>query len=144
MSIRFEEIVAIKEAQAKEKESEQVRPRSNSLPVSKSKKLDELSEGIEKQFSKEVKLKPEYSVKLARVLPTVTAQYSSYSACSSPVAERRSTSRRGSEKISKKKLIMSDLKAFVEMKLLSKSDKMLDKVGTDKSDSLVRHENIYF
>lgn len=39
-------------------------------------------------------------------------------------------SRRSSEKV-KRKMKMSDLKAFVETKLLSKSEKALEKIGHD-------------
>jgi hypothetical protein len=62
--------------------------------------------------------------------PTSTFfSYASHSACSSPVAERRSIdSRRSSERGSKKKRKMLDLKTFVESKLLSKSEKMLEKL----------------
>lgn len=43
--------------------------------------------------------------------------------------------RRASEKI-KKCMKMADLKAFVELKLLSKSDKALEKIGQDGNKSL--------
>lgn len=43
--------------------------------------------------------------------------------------------RRASEKI-KKKMKMADLKAFVETKLLSKSDKALEKIGQDDPQTL--------
>ncbi len=60
-----------------------------------------------------------------------SSQFFSHSACSSPTAQRRGvTDRRASEKGSKRKLTMLDLKTFVETKLLSKSEKMLEKVGT--------------
>lgn len=39
--------------------------------------------------------------------------------------------RRASEKV-KKKMKMADLKAFVETKLLSKSEKTLEKIGRDE------------
>lgn len=59
-----------------------------------------------------------------------SSQFFSHSACSSPISQRRSvTDRRASEKGSKRKLTMFDLKTFVETKLLSKSEKMLEKVG---------------
>lgn len=59
-----------------------------------------------------------------------SSQFFSHSACSSPTVQRRgATDRRASEKGSKRKLTMLDLKTFVETKLLSKSEKMLEKVG---------------
>ena len=61
---------------------------------------------------------------------TGDGKFISYSACSSPLSQRRGgDQRRGSEKGSKKKLTMMDLKTFVETKLLSKSEKMLEKIG---------------
>lgn len=59
-----------------------------------------------------------------------SSQFFSHSACNSPTVQRRGTTdRRASEKGSKRKLTMLDLKTFVETKLLSKSEKMLEKVG---------------
>lgn len=118
-----------------------MRPRSNSLPAKKKQKMDEAIGVVGKHFDfdeEKIQLKPDL-VRLARGSSTMSSQFSSFSACSSPVTERRViTDRRGSEKISKKKLIMSDLKAFVEMKLLSKSDKMLEKAGVgDKGEQTV-------
>lgn len=50
---------------------------------------------------------------------------------STPKLEEESTmSRRSSEKI-KRKMKMSDLKAFVETKMFSKSEKALEKIGHD-------------
>lgn len=53
----------------------------------------------------------------------------------SPYLKRRSEEsvhvRRASEK-TKKRMKMADLKAFVETKLLSKSDKALEKIGQDE------------
>lgn len=43
--------------------------------------------------------------------------------------------RRASEKV-KKRMKMADLKAFVETKLLSKSDKALEKIGQDEPKAL--------
>lgn len=46
------------------------------------------------------------------------------------IEEESPMTRRSSEKI-KRKMKMADLKAFVETKLLSKSDKALEKIGQD-------------
>lgn len=46
--------------------------------------------------------------------------------------------RRSSEKV-KKRMKMADLRAFVETKLLSKSDKALEKIGHDETKSLDDH-----
>lgn len=40
--------------------------------------------------------------------------------------------RQSSEKVKKSKMKMADLKAFVETKLLSKSEKALEKIGQDE------------
>jgi regulatory protein YycI of two-component signal transduction system YycFG len=45
--------------------------------------------------------------------------------------DQSSHTRRASEKV-KKRMKMADLKAFVETKLLSKSEKTLEKIGRDE------------
>jgi regulatory protein YycI of two-component signal transduction system YycFG len=45
--------------------------------------------------------------------------------------DQTSHTRRASEKV-KKKMKMADLKAFVETKLLSKSERTLEKIGRDE------------
>lgn len=57
-----------------------------------------------------------------------------YSVPKTPEVQTSHT-RRASEKI-KKKMKMADLRAFVETKLLSKSDKALEKIGHDETKSL--------
>lgn len=51
------------------------------------------------------------------------------------IVEQDSHNRRSSEKV-KRKMKMADLKAFVETKLLSKSEKTLEKIGRDETKSL--------
>ncbi len=111
-----------------------MRPRSNSLPTPKPNKAISMAEltGSGDKEREKVKLKPAYSTKNTRTSPQASPQFFSYSACSSPTVERRATSRQGSEKGGRKKLTMSDLRAFVETKLLSKSDKMVDKAGASE------------
>lgn len=139
---RLEEVAALKELIAKEKSLVQ-RPRSHSLPAPKPNKtayLAQLVSSIEKQNAGKVKLKPSLSAKSNRGKGAPPQQFVSQSACSSPTVERRATSRRGSEKGSKKKLTMFDLRAFVETKLLSKSDKMIDKSGeAAQVSTLIEH-----
>ncbi|XP_045467085.1 protein unc-80 homolog isoform X2 [Harmonia axyridis] len=106
---------------------QQPRRRSNSLPIPKievslyqgsdSKKSDSNKDFIEVPEVKDVSLLSE-----------------------SPYVGRKQRSeesihRRASEKI-KKKMKMADLKAFVETKLLSKSDKALEKIGQDDPQTL--------
>ncbi|XP_035712762.1 protein unc-80 homolog isoform X4 [Folsomia candida] len=133
---RFEEIAAHKAACAEEEVA--TRQRSNSLPTPKCQKsyLAELALAVtttrlenEKTASAKPKLKPEGSIRGKRGSHGQTSPFFSYSACSSPVAQRRSNdSRRGSERGSKKKISMLDLKSFVESKILSKSEKNLEKM----------------
>ena len=49
--------------------------------------------------------------------------------------DQTSHMRRASEKV-KKRMKMADLKAFVETKLLSKSEKTLEKIGRDEPKAL--------
>lgn len=52
-----------------------------------------------------------------------------------------SHSRRSSEKV-KKRMKMADLKAFVETKLLSKSEKTLEKIGRDETKASSMFEQV--
>lgn len=61
------------------------------------------------------------------VSPITEIPFSSASKCD----EDNIMSRRASEKV-KRKMKMADLKAFVETKLLSKSEKALEKIGHDE------------
>ncbi|CAG7787075.1 unnamed protein product [Allacma fusca] len=130
---RLEEVASLKEAMKNEKDEAQ-RQRSNSLPAPKSRTsyLSELAGArliAEKDRSK---LRTTSSTKGRSSGKGDGSQFFSFSACSSPTSERRQrpgSQRRGSEKGSKKKLTMFDLKTFVETKLLSKSEKMLEKIG---------------
>lgn len=101
----------------------QPRKRSNSLPIPK----------IEVSVYQSPDIKDRDSLKNFIEVPEVKDM--------SPVAEMPFNSppkaeedkimtRRASEKI-KRKMKMADLKAFVETKLLSKSDKALEKIGRD-------------
>lgn len=47
--------------------------------------------------------------------------------------------RRASEKTKRGKMKMADLKTFVETRLLSKSDKALEKIGQDEPKLLGEH-----
>ncbi|CAL8099332.1 unnamed protein product [Orchesella dallaii] len=146
---RFEEIIAHKETLIIEKRISQ-RQRSNSLPVTKSKcsfvadfvlNTSPIRTDRENIAAIRAKLsKPNGTSKGKRGSTSgpsgnmggqgTSSQFFSHSACSSPTVTRRGTSdRRSSEKGSKKKLTMLDLKTFVETKLLSKSEKMLEKIG---------------
>lgn len=62
------------------------------------------------------------------------------SSCEPLKAETSHHSRRASEK-TKKRMKMADLKAFVETKLLSKSEKALEKIGQDEPNPL--HEQVF-
>ncbi|KAK9884494.1 hypothetical protein WA026_007335 [Henosepilachna vigintioctopunctata] len=106
---------------------QQPRRRSNSLPIPKievslyqsteSKKSDGNKDFIEVPEVKDVSLLAES--------PYVSQKQRS----------EESIHRRASEKI-KKKMKMADLKAFVETKLLSKSEKALEKIGQDEPKTL--------
>lgn len=61
------------------------------------------------------------------VSPITEIPFSNASKCD----EDNIMSRRASEKV-KRKMKMADLKAFVETKLLSKSEKALEKIGHDE------------
>lgn len=52
-----------------------------------------------------------------------------------------SPTRRGSEK--KRRMKMADLKAFVETKLLSKSEKALEKIGQEEPKTLFDQVNLH-
>lgn len=155
---RFEEIIAHRETLKSEKKINQ-RKRSNSLPASKSKcsfvadfvlNASPIRAEREKIAAIRAKLsKPDLPFNKAK-RGSVSGpsgdggagssgmqngvdsrgQGYSHSACNSPTVPRRANAeRRASEKGSKRKLTMLDLKTFVETKLLSKSEKMLEKVG---------------
>ena len=131
----LEEIQSLKEAFKNEKDETQ-RQRSNSLPAPKS-RLSYIADVVNGRSigdqNDKGKLRTGMTTKSRRGSKGGDgSQFFSFSACSSPTSERRQRSnsqRRGSEKGSKKKLTMFDLKTFVETKLLSKSEKMLEKIG---------------
>ena len=98
------------------------------------------------KFTEKPKLKPKASLKQKRGSQdqSVSTTFFSYShsAHSSPVSQRRAHElRRGSEKVTstsvsgKKKITMLDLKTFVESKLLSKSEKALEKLEDVENES---------
>lgn len=100
----------------------QPRKRSNSLPIPK----------IEVSVYQSPDIKERDSLKNFIELPEVKdVPVTDVSFPSTPKLEEESTmSRRSSEKI-KRKMKMSDLKAFVETKMFSKSEKALEKIGHD-------------
>ncbi|KAF5273419.1 hypothetical protein FQA39_LY07436 [Lamprigera yunnana] len=99
---------------------QQPRRRSNSLPIPKIE--------VSVYQSPESK-KQEISLEVPEVKDLSLLTESPYHGQKLP-EDSPSHSRRSSEKV-KKKMKMADLKAFVETKLLSKSDKALEKIGHD-------------
>lgn len=101
----------------------QPRKRSNSLPIPK----------IEVSLYQSPDMKERESLKNFIEIPEVKdmSPITEMPFPSPPkVEEENLMSRRSSEKI-KRKMKMADLKAFVETKLLSKSEKTLEKIGHD-------------
>lgn len=101
----------------------QPRKRSNSLPIPK----------IEVSVYQSPEIKERDSLKNFMEVPELK-DMSPITEIPFPVVqkieEESPMTRRSSEKI-KRKMKMADLKAFVETKLLSKSDKALEKIGQD-------------
>ncbi|KAK2588606.1 hypothetical protein KPH14_006375 [Odynerus spinipes] len=114
------------------------RRRSNSLPIPKievsiyqspeSKKKDVAKDFMEVPEVRDVSLLAEFGT--FSELPCLT--------CKGHEGESTHT-RRASEK-TKKRMKMADLKAFVETKLLSKSEKALEKIGQDETKMLFEQE----
>ncbi|KAK4883609.1 hypothetical protein RN001_006928 [Aquatica leii] len=104
---------------------QQPRRRSNSLPIPKIE--------VSVYQSPESK-KQEISLEVPEVKDLSLLTESPYHGQKIP-EDSPSHSRRASEKV-KKKMKMADLKAFVETKLLSKSDKALEKIGHDEPKPL--------
>ncbi|XP_031332358.1 protein unc-80 homolog isoform X3 [Photinus pyralis] len=100
---------------------QQPRRRSNSLPIPKIE--------VSVYQSPESK-KQEISLEVPEVKDLSLLTESPYHGQKLP-EDSPSHTRRASEKV-KKKMKMADLKAFVETKLLSKSDKALEKIGHDE------------
>ncbi|CAK9824157.1 Protein unc-80 homolog [Anthophora retusa] len=102
------------------------RRRSNSLPIPKIEvSIYQSPESKKKDVSKDFMEVPE-----VRDVSVTTGHDS----------ESSSHTRRTSEK-SKKRMKMADLKAFVETKLLSKSEKALEKIGQDDSKMLFEQDS---
>lgn len=99
----------------------QPRKRSNSLPIPKIEVSVYQSPDVKDQDS----LKNFIEVPEVKDLPVTEVAFPTPKLEEEPVMMRRS-----SEKI-KRKMKMADLKAFVETKLLSKSEKALEKIGND-------------
>ncbi|RZC42316.1 unc-80 -like protein, partial [Asbolus verrucosus] len=116
---------------------QQPRRRSNSLPIPKIevslyqstelKKQDNNKDFIEVPEVKDVSLLADF----------LESPYTNKKPLDEPVHIRRA-----SEK-TKKRMKMADLKAFVETKLLSKSDKALEKIGQDDSKPLGDHADYH-
>lgn len=135
------------------------RRRSNSLPIPKievsiyqspeSKKKDLLKDFIEIPETRDATLlagmysRPNFTVsRRISLLPCVdldTFPESPYVTRKGHEGETSHT-RRASEK-TKKRMKMADLKAFVETKLLSKSEKALEKIGQDEPKMLFEQVN---
>ncbi|XP_049834730.1 protein unc-80 homolog isoform X4 [Schistocerca gregaria] len=110
---------------------QQPRKRSNSLPIPKIEVSLYQSPELKKRESKDLIEVPDIKdVSLLTESPYFGRKQ---------VDEQSPHVRRASEKVKKKKK-MADLKAFVETKLLSKSEKTLEKIGRDESKSLFDHE----
>ncbi|XP_046393341.1 protein unc-80 homolog [Ischnura elegans] len=103
---------------------QQPKRRSNSLPIPKIEVSIYQSPELKKRESKDFMEVPEVKdVSLLTESPYHGHKHSD---------EQGSHSRRSSEKV-KKRMKMADLKAFVETKLLSKSEKTLEKIGREES-----------
>ncbi|XP_038219466.1 protein unc-80 homolog isoform X2 [Zerene cesonia] len=101
----------------------QPRKRSNSLPIPKI----EVSVYQSSDLKERESLKNFMEVPETREMPITEAPF----AHGPKIDDDNVMIRRASEKI-KRKMKMSDLKAFVETKLLSKSEKALEKIGQDE------------
>ncbi|XP_047520925.1 protein unc-80 homolog isoform X3 [Pieris napi] len=97
------------------------RKRSNSLPIPK------IEVSIYQSSDLKDSLKNFIEIPETKEMPVTEAPF----AQSPKIDEDNVMIRRASEKI-KRKMKMSDLKAFVETKLLSKSEKALEKIGQDE------------
>ncbi|XP_071444564.1 protein unc-80 homolog isoform X1 [Hetaerina americana] len=103
---------------------QQPKRRSNSLPIPKIEVSIYQSPELKKRESKDFMEVPEVKdVSFLTESPYHGHKHSD---------EQGSHSRRSSEKV-KKRMKMADLKAFVETKLLSKSEKTLEKIGREES-----------
>ncbi|XP_063893793.1 protein unc-80 homolog [Helicoverpa armigera] len=112
----------------------QPRKRSNSLPIPK----------IEVSVYQSPDIKDRDSLKNFIEVPEVKdmSPITEMPFASPPKAEEENVMmRRSSEKI-KKKMKMADLKAFVETKLLSKSEKALEKIGHDEHKTFSFHSAV--
>lgn len=119
----------------------QPRKRSNSLPIPKI----EVSIYQSPESKKRESLKNFMEVPELKDVSPITE--SPFHNVAKPPEEPANITRRASEKVKKRKK-MADLKAFVETKLMSKSEKALEKIGQDDPKSvpyeqLVRLHNIY-
>lgn len=119
------------------------RRRSNSLPIPKIEvSIYQSPESKKKDVSKDFMEVPEVRdvTLLTGTWKYFLAFFWNFEPCASvsPITGHdgdTSHTRRASEK-SKKRMKMADLKAFVETKLLSKSEKALEKIGQDDSKML--------
>ena len=102
----------------------QPRKRSNSLPIPKIEVSVYQSPDIKDRDS----LKNFIEVPEVKDMSPITEM--PFNSPTKVVEEENLMTRRSSEKI-KRKMKMADLKAFVETKLLSKSEKALEKIGHD-------------
>ena len=102
----------------------QPRKRSNSLPIPKIEVSVYQSPDIKDRDS----LKNFIEVPEVKDMSPITEM--PFASPTKEVPEENLMTRRSSEKI-KRKMKMADLKAFVETKLLSKSEKALEKIGHD-------------
>lgn len=120
------------------------RRRSNSLPIPKievsiyqspeSKKKDVLKDFIEVPDTRDVSLLTGTYFQVPNFF-LLCADLVTFSKSHKGHESDSSHTRRASEK-SKKRMKMADLKAFVETKLLSKSDKALEKIGQEEPKML--------
>lgn len=136
------------------------RRRSNSLPIPKievsiyqspeSKKKDVLKDFIEVPDTRDTSLLTGTSLCRSSIsrdvfflffcVDLVTFSDSLYTTRKGHESDTSSHTRRASEK-TKKRMKMADLKAFVETKLLSKSDKALEKIGQEEPKMLFEQVN---
>ncbi|XP_044582754.1 protein unc-80 homolog isoform X6 [Cotesia glomerata] len=107
------------------------RRRSNSLPIPKIEVSIYQSPESKKKEDKEAIDMPLEAREPSTMSDLATIADLPYNATNKP-GEEGSHVRRASEK-TKKRMKMADLKAFVETKLLSKSEKNLEKIGQDES-----------
>lgn len=107
------------------------RRRSNSLPIPKIEVSIYQSPESKKKEDKEVIDMPADAREPSTMSDLATIADLPYNT-TNKINEEGSHIRRASEK-TKKRMKMADLKAFVETKLLSKSEKNLEKIGQDES-----------